>query len=91
MFSDGLTLSDYSWDDDQAKHRTKRTKNARSERARPQAGVSAVLFRTCGLSRVVFPSTLRELGRRAFCGCACLRSVEFPEGSRLERIGEGCF
>lgn len=47
----------------------------------------------CGtqVRHVTFPSTLKEIGCRAFSECRDLRHVEFREGSRLESIGKLCF
>lgn len=40
---------------------------------------------------MVLPSTLRVIGGYTFYCCRYLRSVEFREGSRLERIGQEAF
>ena len=40
---------------------------------------------------VKFPASVREIGADAFCGCKSLRHVAFATGSRLEKIGGGCF
>ena len=34
---------------------------------------------------------MREIGTDAFYGCKNLKQITFADGSRLERIGTGCF
>ena len=37
----------------------------------------------------MFPSTLKTIGRGAFCDCENLKSVKFPDG--LKKISTGAF
>ena len=43
------------------------------------------------MEKVLIPSTVRELGSCAFCGCKQLREVVFEPGSELETIKRSCF
>ena len=47
------------------------------------------VFQESGLRQVKFPSTLKEIGYRAFMDCINLNTVCFPEG--LELLGKSCF
>ena len=47
------------------------------------------VFQESGLRQVQFPSTLKEIGYRAFMDCRNLNTVCFPEG--LELLGKSCF
>ena len=37
------------------------------------------------------PASVRVVCEGEFCRCRALKIVEFEVGSRLERLGEGCF
>ena len=50
------------------------------------------VFRGTGLERVRLPSTLKVLGRYAFCDCKALREVHVAPGCALDvaaRVGPG--
>ena len=40
---------------------------------------------------MTIPASVREICTEAFYGCEKLREVIFEEGSKLEKIGRGCF
>ncbi len=42
-----------------------------------------------GIGSLVIPSSVKYIGKYAFCGCGWLKSVTFLSGSCLESIGEG--
>ena len=42
-----------------------------------------------GITKVVLPASLKEIGRNAFYGCGGLKTVEWPDG--LEKIGKQAF
>ena len=48
-------------------------------------------FLCSDIEKVFIPSTVRELGEDAFCGCERLCEVVFESGSQLETIGDNCF
>ena len=46
-------------------------------------------FMNSDAKEVVFPSTLKEIGWRAFYGCKNIKNITLPKG--LESIGAECF
>ena len=48
-------------------------------------------FSKTGLEEVEISSNVTEMGQRAFQDCKRLKRISFMEGSRLEKIGNGCF
>ena len=46
-------------------------------------------FMNSDAKEVVFPSTLKEIGWRAFYGCENIKNITLPKG--LESIGAECF
>ena len=46
-------------------------------------------FMNSDAKEVVFPSTLKEIGWRAFYGCENIKNITLPKGS--ESIGAECF
>lgn len=51
--------------------------------------ISYGVFENCFLKKVIFPSTLKRIGNRAFDSCKDLTSVKLPKG--LLSIGDYCF
>jgi hypothetical protein len=48
-------------------------------------------FSKCGLQSITIPSSLISLGKSAFFGCGCLRTVCFASDSQLREIGGKAF
>lgn len=40
---------------------------------------------------ITFPTSVKEVGGEAFCGCKNLKRIIFSESSKLEKISEDCF
>lgn len=53
--------------------------------------VGAWWFADSDIEKVLIPSTVREIGNRAFFHCKKLREVVFAPDSQLETIGNFCF
>ena len=49
------------------------------------------IFRGSALETIVLPRTLRAIGKSAFEGCKCLKSVSFGDNPMLEEIGVRAF
>ena len=52
-------------------------------------GISA--FEKTGITSIVIPASVKEIGALAFDGCASLESITFEQGSLLESIGSSAF
>jgi hypothetical protein len=48
-------------------------------------------FQVTGLSEIVIPSSVEQLGEKCFCNCAQLQSVTSERESRLRHIGKDAF
>ena len=48
-------------------------------------------FKNSEIENVEIPASVREIEAEAFRDCSNLTPVTFAEGSRLEKIGAGCF
>ena len=55
----------------------------------PIVSIATNSFYKCGFEQVVFPETLKRIGRRAFNYCRKLQSVTLPAG--IEYIGDNAF
>ena len=53
--------------------------------------IGRLWFAGSGVEKVSVPASVREIAEGAFAGCTWLESVEFGEGSALERISRDAF
>lgn len=48
-------------------------------------------FRGCGITSIVLPATLAEVGTNTFLNCNALTAITFEDGSRLDTVTSGMF